>query len=70
MGDVIELDEFRGGGWIVAKCVCRLCGADCVSGMPAEAPRDSLECLRCGEMTMSVTHYERDGELIPRMEAV
>lgn len=70
MSNVVELDDYRGGGWIVAKCTCRLCEATCVSAMPAEAPRDSLECLRCGEMTMSITHYERDGELFPRLEAV
>lgn len=65
---VVDLDAHR--PHLVVQERCRECGHSCIGTIPEEAPRDALECGGCGRMTSAVTHYERDGELHPRLENV
>ncbi len=65
---VVDLDAHR--PHLVIQERCRECDYSCIGVIPEEAPRDALECAKCGKMTSAVTHYERDGELYPRLESL
>ncbi len=66
---VIHIDSRR-PVWRVIKGSCRNCHAQAVSAQPMSCPLDHAECHSCGAFAFAVTHYEVDGKLVPRFEAL
>ena len=66
---VIDLDSRR-RVWRVVKGRCRCCQAQAISTQPQGCPLDHAECHSCGAFAFAVTHYEVQGKLVPRMEAL
>ena len=66
---VIQLDSRR-KVWRVVKGRCRCCQAEAVASQHKSCPLDHAECHACGAYAFAVTHYEVQGKLVPRMEAL
>ena len=76
MADVVDLDAYRDQleaekpVWRVCKGKCKDCGAEAVSVQHQECPLDNTECPKFGTWGFCVTHFEVDGELVPRLGIV
>jgi len=75
LSNIIDLDVFRDMRdadlpvWRICKGACKACGKIAVSTMHEECPLDNTECS-CGQWAFCVTHFEVDGEFVPRLEVV
>jgi rubrerythrin len=41
----------KGGNWVAAQTICRVCGHEHVSVYPEGTEEDATECPNCGNMT-------------------